>query len=45
LRKRVEEEDSEFPENELIELVIRELYMGLEYMPKHFIQYACNTII
>jgi hypothetical protein len=32
LKKRVEVEDSEFPENEFIELVIRDL--GLEYIPK-----------
>jgi hypothetical protein len=32
LRKRVEAEDSEIPENELIELVLRGI--GLEYIPK-----------
>jgi hypothetical protein len=35
LRQRVEEEDSEVPDNQLIELVIR--YIGLEYIPKRAI--------
>jgi hypothetical protein len=35
LSRRVETEDSEVPENELIELVLRDI--GLEYIPKHAI--------
>jgi hypothetical protein len=35
LRKRIEAEDSEISDNELIELVFREI--GLEYIPKHAI--------
>jgi hypothetical protein len=38
LRRRLEEEDSEIPVNDLIELVIRELYIGLEYIPKRTIR-------
>jgi hypothetical protein len=34
LMKRLEAEDSEVPDNELIELVLREQYVGLEYIPK-----------
>jgi hypothetical protein len=30
----VEAEDSELPDNKLIELVLRELDIGLEYIPK-----------
>jgi hypothetical protein len=37
-RKRVEAEDSEIPDKELIELVLRLLYIGLEYIPKHAIR-------
>jgi hypothetical protein len=33
LRKRVDAEDSEVPDNELIELVLRDV--GLEFIPKH----------
>jgi hypothetical protein len=36
LRKKVEVEDSEIPDNELIELVLRDL--GLEYIPKRAIR-------
>jgi hypothetical protein len=32
LRMTVEAEDSDVPDNELIELVLRELYIGLEYI-------------
>jgi hypothetical protein len=32
LRRRFEAEDSEFPENEIIQLVLRD--KGLEYIPK-----------
>jgi hypothetical protein len=35
LRKKVEAGDSEVPDNELIELVLRDV--GLEYIPKHTI--------
>jgi hypothetical protein len=35
LRKRVEAEDSEVPDNEVIELVLRDV--GQEYIPKHAI--------
>jgi hypothetical protein len=35
LRKRLEAEDSDVPENELIELVLRDV--GLEYIPKQTI--------
>jgi hypothetical protein len=35
LRKRVEAEDSDVPDNELIEPVLRDI--GLEYIPKHAI--------
>jgi hypothetical protein len=35
LRKRLEAEDSEVPDNELIELVLRDV--GLEYIPKRTI--------
>jgi hypothetical protein len=35
LRKRVEAEDSDVPDNELIELVLRDV--GLEYIPKSVI--------
>jgi hypothetical protein len=35
LRKRLEAEDSELPDNELIELVLR--YIGLEYIPNQVI--------
>jgi hypothetical protein len=31
--KRLEAEDSDVPDNEVIELVLRELYIGLEYIP------------
>jgi hypothetical protein len=33
LMRRLEEEDSDVPDNELIELVLRDV--GLEYIPKH----------
>jgi hypothetical protein len=33
MRKRLEAEDSEVPDNELIELVLRDV--GLEYITKH----------
>jgi hypothetical protein len=36
LRKRVEAEDSEIADNELIELVLRDV--GLEYIPKRAIR-------
>jgi hypothetical protein len=36
LRKRVEGEDSDVPDNELIELVLRDV--GLEYIPKRAIR-------
>jgi hypothetical protein len=36
LRRRLEAEDSEVPDNELIELVLRDV--GLEYIPKHAIR-------
>jgi hypothetical protein len=36
LRKRVEVEDTEVPDNELIELVLREI--SLEYIPKRAIR-------
>jgi hypothetical protein len=35
LMKRLEAEDSDVPENDLIELVLRDV--GLEYIPKHTI--------
>jgi hypothetical protein len=35
LMRRLEAEDSEVPDNELIELVLRDV--GLEYIPKHTI--------
>jgi hypothetical protein len=35
LRKRIETEDSDVPDNELIELVLRDV--GLEYIPKRAI--------
>jgi hypothetical protein len=34
--RRLEAEDSEVPDNELIELVLRDV--GLEYIPKHAIR-------
>jgi hypothetical protein len=34
LRRRVEAEESEVPENEVIELVLIELQIGFEYIPK-----------
>jgi hypothetical protein len=37
LMRRLEAEDSEVPDNQLIELVLKELYMGLEYIPKRAI--------
>jgi hypothetical protein len=30
----LEAEDSDLPDNDLIELVLREVYIGLEYVPK-----------
>jgi hypothetical protein len=36
LMRRLEAEDSEVPDNELIELVLRDV--GLEYIPKHVIR-------
>jgi hypothetical protein len=36
IMRRLEEEDSEVPDNELIELVLRDV--GLEYIPKHAIR-------
>jgi hypothetical protein len=36
LRRRVEAKDSDVPDNELIELVLRDV--GLEYIPKHAIR-------
>jgi hypothetical protein len=41
LMRRLEAEDSEVPDNELIELVVRDV--GLEYIPK--CTYACKSII
>jgi hypothetical protein len=32
--RRLEAEDSDVPDNELIELVLREKYGGSEYIPK-----------
>jgi hypothetical protein len=37
LRKRLKTEDSEPSDNDLIELVLRELHIGLEYIPKRAI--------
>jgi hypothetical protein len=37
LRRRLEAKYSELLDNELIELVLRELYIGLEYTHKHAI--------
>jgi hypothetical protein len=37
LRRRFEGEDSEVPDHELIKIVIRELHIFLEYIPKHAI--------
>jgi hypothetical protein len=37
MRMRVEAEDSEVSDNELIELVLRELHIGLEYISKRAI--------
>jgi hypothetical protein len=37
LRRNLEVEDSEIPNDELIEIVLRELYIGLEYIPKRAI--------
>jgi hypothetical protein len=34
LRKKLEAEDSELLENDLIELVIRKMYIGLQDIPK-----------
>jgi hypothetical protein len=36
IRRRLEAEDSDVPDNELIELVLRDV--GLEYIPKHTIR-------
>jgi hypothetical protein len=36
LRRRLEAEDSDVPDSELIELVLRDV--GLEYIPKHAIR-------
>jgi hypothetical protein len=43
LRRRLDSEDSEIPENEVIELVLRDV--GLENIPKHAIhmQKYCMT--
>jgi hypothetical protein len=35
--RRLESEDSDVPDNELIELVLREMYISLEYIPKRAI--------
>jgi hypothetical protein len=35
--RRLEAEDSDVPDNELIELVLREMYITLEYIPKRAI--------
>jgi hypothetical protein len=43
LMRRFESEDSDVPDNVLIELVLRELYIGLEYIPKR--QYTYKSII
>jgi hypothetical protein len=37
LRRKVESEDSDVPDNELIELVLRELYIGLDNIPNQAI--------
>jgi hypothetical protein len=37
LKTRLEVEDSELSDNEFIELVITESYIGLEYIPKRYI--------
>jgi hypothetical protein len=37
-RKMSEAEDSDVPDNDLIELVLRELCIGLEYIPKQVIR-------
>jgi hypothetical protein len=44
LSRRLDVEDSEVPDNELIELVLRKLYMGIEFIPKRAI-YAFKSII
>jgi hypothetical protein len=36
--RRLEAEDSDVHDNELIELMFRELYKGLEYIPKRAIR-------
>jgi hypothetical protein len=36
--RRLKAEDSDVPDNELIELFPRELYIGLEYIPKRAIR-------
>jgi hypothetical protein len=38
LMRRLKAEDSDVPDNELIELFPRELYIGLEYIPKRTIR-------
>jgi hypothetical protein len=38
LRRRLETEQSEFPDDNLLELVRRESHIGLEYIPKHAIR-------
>jgi hypothetical protein len=43
LMRRLEAEDSEVPDNELIELVLREV--GLEYIPKHAIHVQSITLM
>jgi hypothetical protein len=38
IMRRLEAEDSDVPDNELIELVLREQFVGLEYIPKRAIR-------
>jgi hypothetical protein len=38
LMRKLEAEDSEVPDNELIDLVLKEQYIGLEYIPKRAIR-------
>jgi hypothetical protein len=35
LRRRLEAEESDLPDSDLIEQVHRKLYIGLKYIPKH----------
>jgi hypothetical protein len=44
LRRRLEAEDLELPNNEIIEVVLRELHISLEYILKHAIQVQYEAI-